>query len=287
MIIRGYNRFIQCDPRAILARPWEYELIPNDPLMNQLVFFCTMGNHVIGNFAPNGQFFQTFIGAGINLAPTPWGSAWTFSSSQVFTPGNLPNVTTSSNDGLGDFSLGVIAGPASSASNRALMIYQRLGSGGNNTLGMGANADKSFTLAQGKYAFLTAAGGTFSGAETANTVVDGTVKGFVGRRIGTAHSIWVDYADATAASDTTNRDVYASAAPMNFSGGSGGTSGANGPIVAVAGWNIGLTDDLCQRFATAWHLSFRPRVFVYPVKVSTPPPAAGVAGYRSLLGVGV
>lgn len=259
MLNRVLSPLAPCTPQDILARPWLYEIDPHHPLAQYMAFCVLGGGPLFENLAPGGVPFWKQANSGTAFAGSPWGTAARFTTTnQRIDFGLVSPIVTSDGAGTGDFTLACVSNPFATA-GVSDQLGQRIGSGALNQARMVANADKTLLAAIGKFAFGTHATAT-SSAETANTAVDGNFHAWLGRRLGTAHSIWRDGIDATASSDTTVRDVTISS--QNFSVGGFQNSDVNparATIPIAVGWDYALPDVLIRAWSDDPFQMFRPR----------------------------
>jgi Concanavalin A-like lectin/glucanases superfamily len=214
-------------------------------------------------------------GSTTTLVATPYGGAngcdGTTNAQMGYGDAFVP-LTTSTGDGLGDFSLFVIASPAASGSGGASLFGQDDDATGDGCF-IGVNYNASFGSHSGGViaSIYLGGGGNYDNAY-ASSGCDGQLHAFAMTRSLAANSVglWIDGKAAAATTLSADRNILAAAAPHLFLGGSPDdpVPAINGAIVFAAAWNRALNaSEILQ-------LSLDPYVFLAP-------PAPGLPALRA------
>jgi len=282
VIHRPLNILAPCTSQDILARPWLYEIDPHHPLAQGLAYCVTLGGNLAWSFTT--KLPSTPINTNVTFGASTFGPCLHFSSADntKISFGTFSPVVTSNGAGTGDFTVGAVSNSPASAAVGYELGGQRITSGGFGQFRLIANRNKAGTLVSGTFAFFTFGNPTpaVSGAD-ASGVVDGNQHAWVGRRLSTAHSIWVDGVDATTSSDTTVRDILESGQTFALGGlpAQVSASSANGDMPIACGWDYALPDELIREWSLDPFCMFRPKL-AFSVGVAA---AAGVALRRNAI----
>jgi hypothetical protein len=187
--------------------------------------------------------------------------------------------TTSDGAGTGDFTMIVLANPASATGVLSHVLAQKNDAGGSPfaQAAMMANANSGGTYSSGSFAFFTynALAGTSSVAVA--SMCDGNFHVYIGVRQGTNHILYRDGVQQTTSSLTV-RNILQSASRYTAVGsrGNGTTEAFSGDVPFAMMLDYAITPDLAARIsANVWStLAPMPRMWL------TAAPAAG-AGFQS------
>jgi len=277
-VIHRANILASCEPSDILARPYAYMVDQRHRLAKDMAFCIPGGFNLFMDITRASSALFKEVNANISLQASAYGAAWKFGTADntKIDFGTTQPIVTDDGAGTGSFTVACVSNPPAAAAEYD-QIGQRLGVNPANQWRLMANIDDDFNVASGKFTFGTFATAA-SGAETANTAVDGSLHAWVGRRVtgggSSTHTIWRDGVDATAAtSSTTTRDVTVGTQSFAIGGLPGGAAvvSANSSIPISCGWNRALSDD------EIWEWSQNPFCMIVPrfaLIVGTAPAAA-------------
>lgn len=182
------------------------------------------------------------------------------SVSQINTEWNNQFITTSSSDGLGDFTMVVLANPAASNDNIEHIFCQKNDAAGApySQCLLAANSTFGASALSGSFAFFTYAN-TFS-AVAAEGAVDGDWHVFIGVRRGTSHELYRDGALVASAGLTVKNISQASRYTAIGSRGNGTTESYARDVACAYGFDRALSvSEIKSISENPWQV-FRPRV---------------------------
>jgi Concanavalin A-like lectin/glucanases superfamily len=210
-------------------------------------------------------------GSANTLVMTPYGGANGCDgsiNSQMGYGNAFAPLTTSNGNGLGDFSLFVIASPAASGSGGASIFGQDDDASGDGCL-IAVNYNATFGNHSGGViaSIYLGGGGNYDNAYSSSGC-DGQLHAFAMTRSLAANSVglWIDGRSAATTTLSADRNILAGSAPHIFLGGCPDDSvpAINGAIVFAAAWNRALSaSEILQ-------LSLDPYVFLAPVAPGLP-----------------
>lgn len=181
---------------------------------------------------PNGTFVAGAKG-GVGLKAT--------SNSALGANFGASVMSSSNGSGTGDFSYLVIANPVASTTREFFVVC----GDGTNEAYLGANFSTDtgdyYHISSGSVTLFTDAGGPNNGI-TAAGAADGNVHSYLGTRIGTTYSIYVDGILANSAS-TSASQMWSGSSNDMVGGWSGTGWGISNSVLLVVGWNRGVTAD--------------------------------------------
>lgn len=255
-------------PQTRIQRPaGRSEILLSQPLNRALCFAAV---------ADSAQGFDLIsrsaaaLTASDSYVPSPMGPSWKFTASTANSGldfGTFNPISTSDGAGAGDFTILAFGNPAAGAGVNTL-IDQRKGTANFEQIGLFANSTKALSASSGLMSLITANTSNVSaGAQSVAGVVDGLPHVWVGRRLGTAHSIWRDGTDVTGSSDTSASTVWSTAQQFEIGGAAGFSDpsfGGNCNVVLCLAWNRALSDvEMLSIGRNPWQLfkAIQPRIF--------------------------
>jgi hypothetical protein len=216
----------------------------SNPLTRGLCFcWRTLGGLQID--LVNGVYGST-TGSAISNGPLGPQTTMNGTDAPRFSQGRAVLTTSSPGDGKGDFTLAVLANPASNANNSRLLV-QSNNNLNYNTPEVALSANSSTA---GQFALSTYDGvNSPDSVDSIASVVDGNFHLFSGTRVGNTFFVQLDGTDVTFSSPSTSvydvRNNYIGVGTYGVTGESP-TSASNATFVGADIWNRALGTDLAQ-----------------------------------------